>query len=676
VVWTRIVIPFFFCLLFSRSIISQEKNDNNQSNVIKVTSDSYDSESVLSDESVDFASIENGHNTLLSDILASQRGMYVQKFGAPGSFSSVIIRGLDGMRNTFYINGVSLNDAGGAGLNIENVSTGMFKSADIYLGYTPLALPGINLGSSINLHPPIAEKESSFITVESHVNTLYNGGIALGVGIPHFIQYIKLEGGENRYNYRNDNGTPFFNSSDDYIAQRKNEGYFYQGYTGIIDYSTNRSRIHFFTDIFHKKRGIAGPSGAPLDAVSLDETRILVKVADTFSHSERVVWNSSLSFSYNQMEIQDPSHELSFGIKEGKRRVFREEFSINPLVFFDREKIKFEYSLSPSLNTILKSGKVYGNRAELVNGISAEYSKNYFYKYTAEGKLYSVYDKPDSALSGRLIIPETVPARYFNLPVFFARASIYPLNILSLFSGISTDKNAAEIFVSYGHTSRFPSLNESYGDGSVTLPNFDLLPEKAQTLSGGLKKEKKEVSWSYAAEIYYYITHAQNFIVFYQNSSQTILAENTGSAFINGFEASLELAQKKNIINRWRYTYMEAIDKGNLDYYYGKYLPYRPRHQFYSYLETGFSRLRFFSQFSWSGALYRDRYNSFMNYLADRYMLDCGLTFSGQEDESYKIYLNIKNVLNRYQVDMINYPVPGRYYELKINKKFLMLRRK
>ena len=216
----------------------------------------------LQEESYQRIHLRKGENktaTKLSEVVEKQHGVRVNRFGAPGTFSSLSIRGASPNQSGVYINGIAINNPLGGPVNLESLSlTGAFSTAEFYRSYTPLHLSGSHIGGAVDLIPRSLGDQKIRCFINSGVTSLQGGSVGAGLQLPWTLQAIKLEASDNRYIYYDDNGTPLLNKEDDQFRQRENEDYKLLSYTGLYSFQFARQKIKALVDVLAKERGIAG----------------------------------------------------------------------------------------------------------------------------------------------------------------------------------------------------------------------------------------------------------------------------------------------------------------------------------------------------------------------------------------------------------------------------------
>lgn len=93
----------------------------------------------------------------VSDILSKTTGVKIRSTGGEGSSSRISVRGLEGKRIGFFLDGTPMNDNSDF-LDINDIPTDMIERIEIYKGIVPAKFGGSSIGGAINIvlkeYPP------------------------------------------------------------------------------------------------------------------------------------------------------------------------------------------------------------------------------------------------------------------------------------------------------------------------------------------------------------------------------------------------------------------------------------------------------------------------------------------------------------------------------------------
>ena len=626
-------------------------------------------------EQVKIRSGQNRFESRLTNVMRNQSGVQVNRFGAPGSFSTVSIRGAKAAQTNIYLDGIALNSALGGSVNLENIPIDLLQSAELYRSYVPIHLNGVNIGGAVDLIPGFTQKNEDYLFLNSVAHSLYGGSLGLGYASPSQIHYAMFEGSTNEYTFLNDQGTRSINFADDVIEARKNEDFSAFGYTGIFAPKLNSNKFKILTDIYRKERGLPGVIGVPLELVRLRNTRGLVKADYTTPLTDFSLLKVYSGLSLTESQFTDPANELGVGAREQRRWSWRIEGGINPSIFLFSEKLTLNMNLSNAFTRLHLNNSPLADRSSVEAGSSLEFKPTpWLGKLLLSGKYNRTLDQPKQPLNTFFLENQDLSLRTFDIKSGQARLSFYILKLLAktLNKASASHTELLEIFTSARYSERAPSLTESYGNGNLLLPNPDLVPEQSTTYSAGLtgKLPCKKLSCKINAE--FYQSTASELILLIQNSPRTSKAFNISDTETKGAEASFEISYEYYFSIRLQGTYTDAFDTGIIPFYNGKRLPFIPRFTADVYAETGTRYLRFFANSSFQGKTYLDQFNQEDKAISNRLQIDTGISYSFMQQKSAMLTFIVRNVTDQLNPDIFRYPLPGRYYEVQFKKKFLL----
>ena len=675
-------VVFFLCTLvfYTRNLAaesSQETEDDvdNTDVTIQVTAKASTKGTSGMFEQVKISSGQNRFESRLTNVMRNQSGVQVNRFGAPGSFSTVSIRGAKAAQTNIYLDGIALNSALGGSVNLENIPVDILQSAELYRSYVPIHLNGVNIGGAVDLIPGFTQKNEDYLFLNSVAHSLYGGSLGLGYASPSQIHYAMFEGSTNEYTFLNDQGTRAINFADDVIKTRNNEDFTAFGYTGIFAPKLNSNKFKILTDIYRKERGLPGVIGVPLELVRLRNTRGLVKADFSIPLIDFSLLKVYSGLSLAESQFTDPGRELGVGAQEQRRWSWRLEGGINPSIFLFSEKLIFSMNLSNAFTRLHLSNSPLADRNSVETGSSLEFKPApWLGKLLLSGKYNRTLDQPKQPLNTFFLENQDLSLRKFNIKSGQARLSFYIIELLTkAFNKTrASEYEPLEIFASARYSERAPSLTESYGNGNLLLPNPDLVPEQSTTYSVGFagKLPCKKLSCKINTE--FYKSTASELILLIQNSPRTSKAFNISDSETMGIEASFDISYQYYFTIKLTGTYTDAFDTGIIPFYNGKRLPFIPRFTTGIYAETGTKYLRFFANSDFQGKTYLDQFNQEDKAISNRIQIDTGISYSFMQRKSATLSFIVRNITDQLNPDIFRYPLPGRYFEVQFKKKFLL----
>ncbi|MBX2835962.1 MAG: TonB-dependent receptor [Gammaproteobacteria bacterium] len=161
----------------------------------------------------------------VSDILAHEAGVQSRQMGGFGAFSSFTVRAASAAQTGVYLDGVLLNSAGNAVVDLSMLELMNIESIDVYRGASPAQLGFGSIGGAINLRSPTVLREEtstiallgvgSFNTQQAQLLHRSRSGAWDVVGA------FSLQQSDNDYSFLDSAGTPL-NADDDTQQNRHN----------------------------------------------------------------------------------------------------------------------------------------------------------------------------------------------------------------------------------------------------------------------------------------------------------------------------------------------------------------------------------------------------------------------------------------------------------------------
>jgi len=217
----------------------------------------------------------NRNDVDLGDVLAFEAGVQQQQVGGFGSFSSISVRGSTPQQTVVFLDGIRLNGASNAVVDLSTFDLRSFASVDIYRGAAPLQLGATNIGGAINLNSLKKAKNTTLLkqTVGSFGTLQSNIAHRSTHGSWSTVATVDASRSDNDFRLTNDNGTPL-NSNDDAIERRNNADVRFVTVLGKLAYQHSESTS---SDLLlqHNQRTTGVPEflNNPDNIASFDEGR-------------------------------------------------------------------------------------------------------------------------------------------------------------------------------------------------------------------------------------------------------------------------------------------------------------------------------------------------------------------------------------------------------------------
>jgi iron complex outermembrane receptor protein len=624
----------------------------------------------------------------LDKILEKETGMIIQKYGGEGSYSLLRIRGSNANQVNIYLNGIPLNFAAYSEVNLSDLHIFNYHSIEITKNGSSTGLTGSSIGGSVNLIPEFELKKNQIY---------FQGGSYKTFGAGFFYQKlykknygeiqekqkdesndidqyfsgwnisIYKETSDQNYPFRNHNGTIYFNTLDDFNDVRKNAQYKKTSalLNGFI--TIKNTKIQILNDTFYRIHGIPGPITRQTDKTKREHLRNTIGL---FSDTKGLFWDnfrlkSRVYYTYINNNFTDPKNELSFGANSSKAYLHNKGVHLMPEAIFS------------ILNFIYKINLLLG------------YEQEFFFedKYTNFG--YKTEDIPEKKrfhksvhLSNHLILfnglleflPEFRFEKYKNN--FFIETNTKQILDIEeikkdesiihfindsyklLIKPIREKNQELGFFINYNQERRLPSFIELFGEKGSIVPNLKLRPEISYNTEIGFHY----LIDNYFIELRLYKRNVKDLIQFIPNSQFSLRAENLEKAYFEGSESTFKYSYKDNLKFSISYQYQIAKQIVKNNYYVKeRYIPLIPMHTFKSQITFYFYK-KWEYQFDafYYGAYFKNKSNDYFSYQPPKWIYHFSVLYKWEEILS--LFLEIRNLQNRWYEDIVGYPLPGRNY--------------
>jgi iron complex outermembrane receptor protein len=608
----------------------------------------------------------------VADVLSESVGVQVRRFGGLGAFSTVSIRGSTPNQVEVYLDNVLLNTANVGLVDLGSIPLDNVDHIEIYRGFAPLQLGAGSIGGAINLVTrPVAgavtnSASFSYGSFDTRKVTLYRSQGFDKIGYVVLFNYTESLGD---FQFFDDNGTPL-NTLDDETATRRNNDF--RSFNGNVKGEAILGGWQFTlsNDIYTKNQGVPGQSSNQSEIARFNVWR---DVATLRAEKKRFPWPSTdvaaqLAYTFNQEHFTDLQGEIGTGAQD----------------------------LRNTTNTYIANGLLtwYPERWKQTLGLLLE---GRYETFRSVDLLPEIRDLParEGPFQQRT---HFIAALQDEIRLFQDRLSLRPLFRYQLVHSdfgtdptfgvvrLNTAQDAHEDFVSpslgvkytltsglalkgnIGQFARVPTLFELFGDNGTTLGNPELKSERSTNGDIGFVFERSGLSildrvyFEYA----YFLSNADDLIVFVQNSQNTARAENIGSATIRGHEVSWSATALQHVRLFGNYTYQNTEDT-SATFSRGNKLPGRPLHELHQGLELFVPQGKFVYELDYIAQNFLDRANVFL--VNSRLLHNLSVTVLPL-GKHLKLTFEAKNITDNRIADFRGFPLPGRSFFGTVEGKF------
>jgi outer membrane cobalamin receptor len=210
---------------------------------------------------------------------------------------------------------------------------------------------------------------------------------------------------------------------------------------------------------------------------------------------------------------------------------------------------------------------------------------------------------------------------------------------------------------------RYPTFDELYLSKGIFVGNLDLKPE--ETFGGDVGAEYKDKYISVLGS--YFLYRTKNLIEYLLVSGFQYKPFNYSQALTEGVELSVKVRPLTWLQFYTQWTYQNVVNKEEGSDYFDQIVPGRPHLYGTHGVEIHpWNELTFFSDVSLATDRYLNKANT--KKLIDRYEWNAGVKW--EIDPSLSAAVETRNLLNRNNIDVRGFPLPGRIYYATLTKAF------
>jgi len=567
----------------------------------------------------------------LSDLVKLSSSIHVNDYGGVGDMKTVSIRGTNSQQNVIAIEGVPLNSSSNSYIDLAKLPMDLFSSVDILksgnsANYGSGAIGGImNLKINKRDNPHISFRNSigSFGFYSSTAKFDFNF-----IEIPFFtsINYIGYEGD---YNIK-------FNNFGDLVDTNRRNNEF-----SSLNFSSNYNKQ--FNNIYLSITNLTNIStkGLPGSVLigRLEDSKAKLEEKQTY-------FITNLNYTLTKNSYFNFKNLLSYS--DSKLDKYQEYLTANDYSYYS-----FQNKFITSYNLLYE--KILFN---LTNEIDYNKLTGLFLQPELNNKVHR-YIYSNSALLSKI----------FQMNNYILQASYgirydYFSNLekgnFSQYLGCEFSDTSSKFafLLNFSKNFRAPSFNEMY---YLNYGNTDLIPETSYSYSTGCDYSLCQ-NIQFSTSFFYNNTFNQ--IVSIPKNPMIWTAQNFARVVNYGIDFELNIDIFENtVISNLGYTIQNPKDMSEESLNYGKLVPYIPQEQLTFNLEGIYRNFKLSSNFQYSSFTYSLPDNSYYSLIPEYISMDISFQYIFQFGKTELIsHFQVKNVLNKYNMMIINYPLPGRNF--------------
>lgn len=468
--------------------------------------------------------------------LSGEPGLHLPRLGGLGSYATVSIRGSTPEQVLVTLDGIPLNPADGAPVDLSTLPVGPLDHVAIHRGRTPWSLGLTGLGGALRLETRRADTATA--SGELALGSFSTRALRVHAGVSGLSVAVDHLGTDADFRYLDDGGTAW-TDDDDRITTRQNAQSLQTSALARADLALGDftlTALDLFTQV---DRGLPSLGVTPTRESALSLTRNLIglRLAGPAGPLSLAL-TSSLALA--STTVSDPRSEIGLAGDSSTLRTSAPHAVLSLGLPLDTLYLAAHLSLR---HEAVSSTSRAEDVARTLGSVATELH----------------WRTPDLHLAAGLRL-ERGP-ELFGLAAFFEAA--LPLG-------------PARAHLSLHHTPRLPSLFERYGNLGLVLGNPALEAERQTGLELGLRLDLQSDSLRAHFALLGHGALANGLIQYLQNAQGISRPENLASARILGLELTAELHLFDHLTWRGSVSVLDARDTSDIVARRGKRLALRP----------------------------------------------------------------------------------------------------
>lgn len=587
----------------------------------------------------------------VGEVLERGVGTEVRTIGAPGSHSTVSLRGADSDQVAVYLDGMLLNEAMGGGVNLAELELAHAQAIDVYRGISPVQLGYGVPGGAVNIRLPRPGQGEPWRLAAEYGSFAQRAWSVLG---QDSWGEWDLLGAATMRNADND-----FGLEDGYVGKRRRNAQFEQnsGFIKLDRKLGNRQKVTGFARYFHKDQGL--PRWDNRESETTLETQVIqsrVRWSNESFYSSRWGGYGELFSSYKAEIYDDRQGNVGLGAQHNLYQTLNTGASgyaeyvgrINTLAM--RADWRYEEFLGEDLQGSAPDSRAERNSLNLSLGNTA---------YLFNDRLILSAALRHRALSDDGRVRSTGIGSGFEQRKIAQSWTTPTLGLrVWLTDNLAIRANAGEYV-------RSPSLDELFGDRGFVRGNPHLNAETGENLDIGLEWSRQ---WSrrwlpeMGAEITYFHNRVEDMILRTFDSRGVGKSDNLAQAKIVGWEAEAKTAFTEALRLDLRGTVKESEQISDMVYADGNMLPGRFRYQYGAALIYSPSKWEWYYEVDYKEQMYYDTAN--LLPAEDRVRHDMSVS---RRVGGFKLTFSADNLTDERYEDYRGHPRPGRSWHLSLS---------
>ena len=607
----------------------------------------------------------------VTQVIDDSVGVRVRTLGGLGSYGAASIRGSAPNQVPVYLDGILLNAGGFDTVDLGDLSLDLFERINIYRSGAPTSLGTVGIGGAIQLNTRTIAQALWQGAMSAGSNNTYRlmalGSSRLG-SAASFLALASVSGSSGDFLYYDDMGTRF-NAEDDLIRPRSNNDH--KEFSALLKVHTKAGAWNWdlLENFFFKTQGVAGMQSSMTRYATLQTSRNATSVQTSYSSENGWSLRPEINYLYLTENMND-SHGAHGELGMGRQHTSTTTHALSCGVTFQMEEAQGHFS---TLRTDFRYERM--NQVDMLNDMDMGTRQRLRGALAAQHQ-WTIASRLSLLPSGRIEFLQSsfgegnAPGLVAPLPEKSTTEALWQLALGAKWDIV---KNISFV-TNVGRYVRAPTLGELFGYRGTVVGNPDLDSETGIKSDMGLLFSVDKIGPLHHAKLQVagFASWTRNLIAYWQNSQNTVKAQNIDAARIMGVELNTSIQPLTFLKIIGNYTFMDTKNQSDTPFYRDKALPGRPAHELYAKMEL------FHDTSKWSASVWTDVSYTGGNYLdpsnmkdaGSRAIIGTGLRISNPR-YGLSLTVEIKNLLDTIIVttmdgyeralqDYEGFPLPGR----------------
>ncbi|MFT5686449.1 MAG: vitamin B12 transporter [Myxococcota bacterium] len=510
-------------------------------------------------------------------VVESAAGTVVRRLGGLGAYSAVSIRGSSFRQVQVYLDGVPLNPDGSASVNLSELPLSAFSRVEIYRGNAPPSFAAAPIGGVVNLVSGDREVSSGSATYGQYDTARISAAVVqhgeVAGQTSDVLALTEVFTTQGDFGYYTDNGT-IYNTFDDARLTRANNDKAQLSAYGRWRLGDDRLRLTVADAFLARQEGLPGHVNIPAGSTRLETTRNIT-TAQVEGSGGSARWSTRVWRQGRLETYDDREGQIGVGTQWQESRY-------QTTGVLGHAALAVRPWLLPAVTVTARQDRY------VLTDLLLDATEDPRLRYAIGGSLSADAWLADERIKLSPVLQLSFLNNRLLGDVPFGDTAIAPDGEDTIFSAdprlgvLGRPLPGLVVKANAGSYLRPPDFTELFGDRGGVIGSTDLVPEEGWQWDAGLRLEAPEnPAIRGAFDAAYFWTHAENQIIFVQNSQRTSVPVNFGETRTDGVELAVTADVLGWLDSQSTATWTRSENRTDSDDVRGNQLPRIPEWELY-----------------------------------------------------------------------------------------------